>query len=77
MTNKLKEVLKKAAIGKTPQELFVELIKVDCPRVALMIIDSAIKNMSLDKLEDTLLLTPEQYNIQIQNAIQALELIIN
>jgi hypothetical protein len=75
--DELQQALAKAVIGRTQQELFVELKKHNCSRVGMMIIDSAIKRMPLEHLDNTLLLTKEQFQLQLQYATLSLENIIN
>lgn len=75
--NNVKDLLTKALTTRSQQELFNELRAVNCPRVALMIIDSAIKGMPLDTLHDTLLIRSDRYDLELQNATTALNLVLN
>ena len=59
---KFKEaVIKKNKEFKTSIEFFIYLRELNCSRVELMIVDSAIKNMPMENLVNTLLLTQEIY----------------
>ncbi len=51
---------------KYPLILFQKLKQQGLSRVELMIVDSAIKNMSLETLDKTLLLLPEEYSNILQ-----------
>lgn len=75
--NKIKTLLEQALKGKSPQELFLSLREVGCPRVAMMIIDSAIKGMDLSGLARTLLIRSDCYELELQNATIALNAILN
>lgn len=75
-TNNIKDLLNKALETRTQPELFGALRGVACPRTALMIIDSAMKGMSLLNLHNTLLIRKDRFDLELQNATIALEMVL-
>ena len=62
LLNKFKKAtLDKSKAFKSPVEFFLKLRDKDFSRLELMILDSAIKNMPLERLYNTLLLSEESY----------------
>lgn len=53
--------------GITPIAIFKKLQEYNLSRVELMIVDSAMKGMSLDNLDKTLLLPSHRYDTLLQN----------
>jgi len=51
----------------SPAKAFKKLIKYNLSRVELMIIDSAIKGLSIENIDKTLLLTKDNYLLMLQN----------
>lgn len=80
MEEKIKEIktlIDIALKGRTPQELFLQLREVECPKPALMIIDSTLKGMDIAHLPETLLIRSDCYELELQNATIALNAILN
>ena len=71
---KLKKIIcKKGKVFKTKIELFASLHKTGLyNRLELMIIDSVVKDMALENLHNTLLLTEESYDKVVKTIIKKL-----
>lgn len=67
MIKEFKAMVDEVSTGINPILIFKKLKKYNLSRIELMIVDSAIKDMPLENLYKTLLISESDYNEMIKN----------
>lgn len=77
IVNDFKDIVAKISIGRTSQQVFLELRNQGASRVGVMLVDSAMKSMPIEPLKNTLLLRNEKFQEELQNTTKLLQKIFD